>query len=439
MKLAVVVQRYGTEINGGAELLARSLAERLTRFADVQVLTTCAKDYITWRNELPAGTDTVNGVTVHRFPVSRPRDPREFGYRSRWVFEQRHSMRDELRWLDCGGPRSTALIRHIVRTQNEIDFFLFVSFRYYHAFHGPRAVAGKSILIPTAERDPAVGMAIFQPVFRGVRAIAYLTPEEKTLIESVPFSAGGRPDSSGPAPKRPPSIVAGLGSSIPERPDAHRFRRKHNIRRPFAIYVGRIDPNKGCAELFSHFERYAEAYPAGLDLVTVGSAMMPVPTHPRMRHLGYVPDEEKFDAIAAADVLIMPSPYESLSIVVLEAWALGKPVLVNGKCDVLRGQVLRSRGGLFYDNAAEFVEGLYVLDGSGPAGVMLGRQGREYYRRNYSWPIVDHKFRDLFERLQRDANPPPMDPLPNWFVQRRRSVAPALEILESLPAGPVVR
>jgi hypothetical protein len=192
VKLAVVVQRYGTEINGGAELLARSLAERLTRFADVQVLTTCAKDYITWRNELPAGTETVNGITVHRFPVSRPRDPREFGYRSRWVFEQRHSMRDELRWLECGGPRSTALIRHIVRTQNEIDFFLFVSFRYYHAFHGPHAVASKAVLIPTAERDPAVGMSIFAPVFRGVRAMAYLTPEEKTLIESVAPRASWR-------------------------------------------------------------------------------------------------------------------------------------------------------------------------------------------------------------------------------------------------------
>lgn len=426
MKLAVVVQRYGTEINGGAELLARSLAERLARFADVQVLTTCAKDYITWRNELPAGPDTVNGIAVQRFPVARPRDPREFGYRSRWVFDERHSMRDELRWLDCGGPRSTALIRHIVRAQNDFDFFVFVSFRYYHAFHGSRAVANKAVLIPTAERDPAVGMAIFAPIFRGVRAVAYLTPEEKTLIESI-------------APRHGPSIVAGLGSTIPERTDGNRFRRKHNIRRPFAVYVGRIDPNKGCAELFSHFERYAEAYPAGLDLITVGSATMPVPSHPRMRHLGYVSDEEKFDAIAAADVLIMPSPYESLSIVVLEAWALGKPVLVNGQCDVLRGQVLRSRGGLFYDNAAEFIEGLYVLDGSGPAGAMLGRQGREYYRRHYSWPIVDHKFRDLFQRLQRDSNPPAMEPLPNFLMRRRRSVPPAREVLESAPTGSVSR
>src|SRR4029079_3387155 len=107
------------------------------------------------------------------------------------------------------------------------------------------------------------------------------------------------------------------------------------------------------------FEQYAQAYPKGLDLITVGSSTMPVPAHPRMRHLGFVSDEDKFDAIAASDVLIMPSPYESLSIVVLEAWALGKPVLVNGHCDVLRGQVLRSAGGLYYENAEEFIDGLY--------------------------------------------------------------------------------
>jgi len=426
VKLAVVVQRYGTEINGGAELLARSLAERLARFADVQVLTTCAKDYITWRNELPPGQTTVNGVPVHRFPVSRPRNPREFGYRSRWVFEERHSVKDELRWLDSGGPRSTALIKHIGRIQSEVDFFVFVSFRYYHSFHGVRAVANKAVLIPTAERDPAVGMAIFAPLFRGARALAYLTPEERVLIESI----AGKPRAS---------IVAGLGSTVPERTDAMRFKRKHNIRRPFAVYVGRIDPNKGCAELFSHFERYAAKYPTGLDLVTVGSATMPVPEHPRMKHLGFVSDEEKFDAIAAADVLIMPSPYESLSIVVLEAWALGKPVLVNGMCDVLRGQVHRSRGGLLYESAEEFAEGLFVLEGAGPVGAILGRQGRDYYRRHYSWPVVDLKYRDLFEKLKRDASPAPIEPLPNWLARRRKTVRPATEVLESAPAGPVIR
>jgi glycosyltransferase involved in cell wall biosynthesis len=285
------------------------------------------------------------------------------------------------------------------------------------------------VLVPTAERDPAVGLGIFAPVFRGVRAVVYNTPEEKALVDAA-------------ARRQGPSIIAGIGSAIPDRTEPGRFRRKFNIHRPFAIYIGRIDPNKGCRELFDHFARYAEAYPKGLDLVLIGSTgstEVDVPAHPRMRHLGFLPDQDKFDALAAADVLIMPSPFESLSIVVLEAWALGKPVLVNGRCDVLRGQVLRSRGGLFYDNAEEFAEALYTLDGTGPAGAVLGRQGKDFFRRHYTWPVVEQKYRDLFDRLKRDTAPAAMDPLPGWLARRRRSLPPARAVVDALPAGPVTR
>ena len=140
------------------------------------------------------------------------------------------------------------------------------------------------------------------------------------------------------------------------------------MRRPFAIYIGRIDENKGCAELFSHFERYADDHPHGLDLVLVGSSLLPIPKHPRIRHLGFLSDEDKFDALAAADLLIMPSQYESLSMVALEAWALGKPVLANGRCDVLKGQCVRSNAGLYYESFEEFAEALYLLEAQRAAG-----------------------------------------------------------------------
>ena len=180
--------------------------------------------------------------------------------------------------------------------------------------------------MPTAERDPAIGLAIFAPVFRGARAIMYNSFEERALIQHVSGRQG-------------PGVVVGVGSEIPERTQPWRFKKKFNVKRPFAIYVGRIDENKGCKELFEYFERYAVMYPHGLDLVLVGAGHIPVPKHPRIRHLGFLSDEDKFDALAAADVLIMPSRFESLSMVALEAWALGKPVLANGRCDVLRGQV----------------------------------------------------------------------------------------------------
>ncbi|HEY3045344.1 MAG TPA: hypothetical protein VGJ39_15040, partial [Vicinamibacterales bacterium] len=168
MKLAVVAQRYGQAINGGAELHARYIAEHLARHAEVEVLTTCATDYVTWRNELKPGGDRVNGVAVRRFRVTHERDPRLFGRRSTRVFAQRHSIADELKWLDAEGPASRALIHHLQKRGSSYDYCLFFSYRYYHAYHGARAAAPRAILVPTAERDPAIGMAIFQPVLRGV-------------------------------------------------------------------------------------------------------------------------------------------------------------------------------------------------------------------------------------------------------------------------------
>ncbi len=200
-------------------------------------------------------------------------------------------------------------------------------------------------------------------------------------------------------------MVVGVGSDIPDRTQPWRFRKKFGIKRPFAIYIGRIDENKGCDELFSHFERYAAMHPHGLDLVLVGSKVLDVPTHPRIRHLGFLSDEDKFDALAAADVLIMPSQFESLSMVALEAWALGRPVLANGRCDVLRGQCVRSNGGLYYETFEEFVEALYALEATGPLGAILGRNGREFFRRHYAWPVIERKYLDMFDRLKREPAP----------------------------------
>src|SRR5688500_4854292 len=260
MKLAVVVQRYGAEINGGAELHARYIAEHLSRHAKVQVFTTCARDYITWKNEYTPGDETVGGIRVVRFPVSHPRDPRTFGRHSVTVFDQPHSIADELTWLESEGPTSPALVRHVARSAAAFDWFLFFSYRYYHACHGARAVPAKAVLVPTAERDAAIGVEIFSPVFRGVRGLMYDSLEERALINAIS------------ANENVPGTVVGVGSEIPEHPQAGRFRRNHNIRRPFAIYIGRIDENKGCAELFAHFQRYAAAHPRGLDLLLVGNA-----------------------------------------------------------------------------------------------------------------------------------------------------------------------
>ena len=232
MRLAVVVQRFGADINGGAEQHARYVAERLARHHEVEVLTTCARDYVSWANELPAGLDDVHGVPVRRFPVARERDVTVFARRQEAVFYRQHSIQDEHAWLDAEGPASPALLRHVRESRQAYDWFIFFSYRYWHAFHGSRAVADRALLVPTAERDPAIGLGMFAPVFRGVRALMYNSHEERAMIEHVAQTADV------------PGVVVGVGSDVPEAPRAERFRQQFGVTAPFAIYVGRIDANK---------------------------------------------------------------------------------------------------------------------------------------------------------------------------------------------------
>ena len=430
MKLAVVVQRYGADISGGAELHARYIAERLARRTDVTVLTTCARDYISWRNELPPGDDQVRGVPVIRFPVSRERSPLTFGHRSAFVFERRHSLADELSWLDSEGPTSPALIKYIRGHASSYDYFIFFSYRYYHAFHGVRAAPARAVLVPTAERDPALGLGIFGPVFRSVRAIMYNSFEERMLINSVSDNAGV------------PGVVVGVGSEVPRRVNPDRFRRKFGLDRPFIIYVGRIDENKGCKELFDYFSRYVAHVSSALSLVLIGSSLLPIPSHPGIRHLGFASDEDKFDGMAAAELLVMPSRYESLSMVALEAWALGRPVLASGRCDVLKGQCIRSNGGLYYENYEEFAETLHALETSRLLREGLGRNGRLFFARHYAWPVIERKYLDMLDRLQREdatnGERGATEPWPRWWARRRRTVPPARDVVRQLPTGPAL-
>jgi hypothetical protein len=235
-----------------------------------------------------------------------------------------------------------------------------------------------------------------------------------------------------------PSVVVGIGSELPVTPQPQRFRQKFNIRGPFAIYVGRIDENKGSKELFDYFSTYLREGVGKLTLVLIGNSILPVPEHPRIRHLGFLPDSDKFDAIAASELLIMPSYYESLSMVALEAWGLGRPVIANGRCDVLRGQCVRSDAGLYYDNRQEFVETLRALERTKWLNVTLGRNGRQFYREHYDWPVIDRKYLDMFERLSRSTPAAPLEPLPGWFERRRPLCRPAEEVIAAVPAGPVI-
>jgi len=386
LRLAFVVQRFGLDIAGGAEYHCRLVAEHLARHAEVEVLTTCADDYITWANRFPAGKSILNGIPVRRFPVKRPRDPERFAdWSARVLGGRAPSREDELRWLEEEGPFSPRLVRYLERHRDDYDFYVFFSYRYYTTFHGLMAVGRRGLLVPTAEDDGVYSLAIFRELFHRPGAIVYNSVEEREMIVRVAGNA------------EVPGDVVGVGSATPEQVDPEGFRNRHGLRGPFALYVGRIDQNKGCRQLFDHFRRYREETGSDLELVLVGSAVLSVPEGAGIRHLGFLPDSEKWSALAACELLMMPSPFESLSMVTLEAWWSGKPVLANAKCAVLRGQCRRSNAGLYYASYAEFRETLGLLESNPGLRTALGRNGRRYYDTHYSWEVVEGKYLRLLE------------------------------------------
>jgi glycosyltransferase involved in cell wall biosynthesis len=387
VRLAFVIQRYGTEVNGGAELHCRWLAERLAERHQVEVFTTCALDYLEWRNHFPAGTTSVNGIPVHRFPVRRKRVAREFASLCAVVYYETHTREEEEAWVRSNGPDAPRLVRAVAAARDRFDFIFFYCFRYYHTYFGLPRVAERAILVPTAEDDPAVRLSIFQPFFHRPAGIVYLTPEEQALVEDAADN------------REVPNTVIGSGLNLPEPAPGLDFRAKHGLTRPFVLYVGRIDKNKGCVTLFAYWRRFLQETGLDVDLVLAGTPVIPVPDHPRIRLAGFITEEEKVAALRECALLVMPSPYESLSVIVLEAWKVGVAVLANARCRVLVGQCLRSNGGFFYHGYAEFAEALRLLLERPDVRLALGGQGRAYVEREYAWDRVEGKVTDLLARV----------------------------------------
>lgn len=386
MKLALVVQRYGADIAGGSEGHCRAVALRLSGSAgemavdrdvhDVTVLTTCARDYVTWRNAYEAGESRDGRVRVHRFPVARPRRLKRFADLSDEVFDggAPPALQDE--WFRENGPDSPALLDHLAAHARDFDLVLFWTFRYATSYFGLPIVAERAVLLPTAEDDPAVRLEVLGEFFQKPAGFLFLTPEERDLVAA----RAGR--------LTQPSATIGTGLDPPgARPSADVLRRA-GIEGEYLLYLGRIDRNKGCRTLFEYYEAAAAASPDMPPLLLAGPATMPVSPHPRIRALGYVADDVREALLAHARALVIPSRYESLSLVLLEAWNHGVPALVNGECAVLDGQVRRANGGLSYRSAAEFQEALEYLVAHPSAGDQFGRQGRQYVDREYRWPTV---------------------------------------------------
>jgi glycosyltransferase involved in cell wall biosynthesis len=378
MRLLFVIQRFGREVAGGAELHCRWLARRLAKHHPVSVATTCALDYLEWRNHYPPGAAEVDGLPVVRHPVQRTRSERRFAQISDLVFHDEHTLADERQWVVENGPESPALVRSLAR-RRDVDLFVFYSYRYYQTFFGLPQVAARSVLVPTAEEDPAIELPVFRSLFRAPRGILYLTPEERLLVAGVSGNEGV------------PAAVVGSGIDVPPGFSSVNVRERFSLHPGYLLYAGRIDRNKGADRLFAYYRTLAQEWPAAPPLVLVGTVALEIPDHPKIRHLGYVTEEEKFALLAACGLLVLPSRYESLSVAVLEAWAMGRPVVVNAECRVLEGQCLRSDGGLFYRGYGEFASAVRLLIERQDLADRIGAAGRRYVESEYAWDVVEDR------------------------------------------------
>ncbi len=390
-KVAFVVQRYGTEVNGGAETLARQLAEKLSKNYEVDVLTTKALDYITWADYYKEDCEVINGVTVKRFSVDKTRDIKKFSKLCKKVLENdTHTIEQEQAWFDEQGPFTPKLIQYIKANKDTYDVFIFMTYLYYTTVKGLPEVSEKAVLIPTAHDEAPVYLKTFKQIFTMPKGIFYLTHEECEFTQKL-FHNENVVNNGG---------AGGSGIELPNKVNPDYIKSKYGIT-DYVLYAGRIDVSKGCKELFKFFKKYKRHNKNNIKLVLIGKEVMKVPRNSNIISLGFVSEQEKYDIMAGAKMLIMPSAFESLSIVALEALALGVPIICNGKCDVLKGHCERSNAGLYYNDYKSFESSINkmidTLDNDISKKQEIYNNAVRYISDNYTWDIIMKKFDEVIQ------------------------------------------
>jgi glycosyltransferase involved in cell wall biosynthesis len=390
MRLAFVIPRYGKEILGGAEGITRSLVEHLPRPEfSADVLTTCASHLITWRNVYPPGLTRINGVPVVRFPVDHHfRDGQRYQeLLGKFTNNCPATVEEEYEWIDHSA-HSPALYHYIAQRGREYDFLIFGPYLFGITFYGTTLWPERSILWPHLHDEPFARFLQTRLMMEACRGIMFNCKPEMALAR----------DKLGI--ENPGSCIVGEGMDD-YRADPSRFRRQFGLSDPFVLFSGRLSSRKNLLELISFFSEYKRLRGGPLKLVLMGRGPLSIPPHPDILSIGFQNEQDKRDVFAAATVLCQPSLWESFSIVIMESWLAGVPVIVHGGCEVTRYHALRSNGGLYYENLDEFVGVLDWLMEHPVERRQMGQLGRAYVLSEYNWKTVLDRFRKALHVWQR--------------------------------------
>lgn len=413
-RVALIVQRYGEEVNGGAEFHCRMLAEKLNGIYDIEVLTSCATDYISWANEYQSGLSDVNGVCIRRFEIQQERQAFKAHrlnrkLRKRGVLQKGlksigllnlterafnwnlDTSQDTYNWSKSQGPFIPDLITYLRNHSGDYDALIFFTYLYYPTLYGLGVAPWKSILIPTAHDEPPLYLPVFKEFFKLPKAILYNTDAEKNLVNRLFQNESIYSD------------IVGVGiDSYPH--DKITEEVFPEINKPYLVYIGRIDEAKGCSMLFEYFLKYIKNYRADVNLVLMGKAMMSIPHHDAIIHLGFVSDAIKNQVLSKSSGLVIPSFYESLSLVTLESMQAGIPVIGNAKCEVIKSHIIDSGSGFVFENQKSFDQVLHqIFDPETDLSAILER-GKKYVAHKYQWDNVIAKIQNAVEFVSAAEN-----------------------------------
>lgn len=373
-RIAILVQRCHDEVVGGSESLAWQYANLLSAHYEVDILTSCALDYASWDNALPAGIEQRDGIAIHRFPVARPRG-RTFTelhrrmlveYASTQALAWRSALAEE--FVRFQGPWCPQLADHLASNHAGYTVVIGCTYLYATTYFGLNAVpAAKRMLVPTLHDEPPAYLDAYAAMARSCAEIIWLTEAERALGQTLWQLDRG--DIVGMA-------VDALTPAMPE------------VRaQPYILYCGRIDESKGLRDLFEAFARVRREH--AVQLVLTGGDHIGIGTRDGVDFLGFVDAPRKAALMAGCAAFAMPSPYESFSIVTLEAMAQAAPVVVNARCAVLAAHVAHSGGGEAYDGIDGLVDAMRAAF-TRDAGTRdaLGARGRAYVSAHYARAAV---------------------------------------------------
>jgi glycosyltransferase involved in cell wall biosynthesis len=410
LRVAFVVQRYGREVNGGAEHHCRLVAEHMVRSEEVEavhVFTTCALDYVTWDNHYEPGTEEIEGVQVERFASTRTRRKRTQvqlagllmpppGPLANPVARFQRRWPPSVRWLGAQGPVVPSLLSRLDEVGDAFDAFVFFTYLYYPTVRGlERVPAPRRVLVPTAHDEPEIRLHLYRRVFALPAAFAFNTDAERDFVMRQ-FEVNA-----------PLTEVIGCGVEL-SPPETGRLRD-----RPYLLYLGRLEANKGIRELARAFRFLKRTCPDAsllgddgaryrvedLQLVVVGGGKLRLPRHRDIVREGFVSEPRKRALMEGCEALVLPSRFESLSLVILEGWTLGRPVVVERECEVLAGHVRACGGGICYHGRNELAEALVSLLSDPSERRRMGEAGRRYVEGRYTWPRVEERWLSLLHRL----------------------------------------